>query len=341
MSSTITVGILGATGYTGVELAKLLTKHPCANIGYVSSQSYAGKKFSDVFPELKNVCDMELISPEAALKVQVDCVFSCLPHAASAGLCLPLINEGIRIIDLSADFRIKDAATYTQWYKIEHPCPQYLEKAVFGLSEHYRSSIATTQILANPGCYATSIMMPLIPLFKKKGAAITSVIADSKSGVTGAGRSLKLSSHFVEAHDNFSAYAVGRSHRHLAEIDQELALAGAKNIAVTFSPHLLPLNRGILSTIYVMGAGTAEECLEIIRKAYVNEPFIRVREPQDLPTIRDVAGTNFCDISVTGGGSGQPVIIISAIDNLLKGASGQALQNMNIMFGFNETAALL
>jgi N-acetyl-gamma-glutamyl-phosphate reductase len=338
---SITVGILGATGYTGVELAKLLKKHPYAAIGYVSSQSYAGKKFSEVFPELKNICDMELISPEVALEKQVDCVFSCLPHAASAGLCLPLIKKGIRIIDLSADFRIKDAATYTQWYKTEHPCPQLLENAVFGMPEHYRESIATTQILANPGCYSTSIMLPLIPLFRKKGAAITSVIADSKSGVSGAGRSLKLTSHFVEVHDNFSAYSIGRSHRHLAEIDQELALAGAKNIAVTFSPHLLPLNRGILSTIYVSGAGTGTECLEIIREAYAHEPFVRVREPEDLPSIKSVAGTNFCDITVTGGSSGQPIIIISAIDNLLKGASGQALQNMNIMFGFNETTALL
>ena len=338
--ASITVGILGATGYTGVELVKLLKKHPFAAMGYVSSQSYAGKKFSEVFPELKSICDMELISPDAALEKPVDCVFSCLPHAASAGLCLPLINKGIRIIDLSADFRIKNAATYTQWYKTEHPCPQFLDKAVFGMPEHYRNSIATAQILANPGCYSTSIMLPLIPLFKKKGAAITSVIADSKSGVSGTGRSLKLSSLFVEAHDNFSAYSIGRSHRHLAEIDQELALAGAQNIAVTFSPHLLPLNRGILSTIYVTGAGQAAECLEIIREAYAQEPFVRMREPQDLPTIKGVAGTNFCDISATGGGNGQPVIIVSAIDNLLKGASGQALQNMNIMFGYNETTAL-
>jgi N-acetyl-gamma-glutamyl-phosphate reductase len=338
--ASITIGLLGATGYTGVELAKLFKKHPHASIAFVSSQTYAGKKFSEVFPELTNICDLTLISPEEATKQSVDCVFSCLPHATSAALCLPFIEKGIRIVDLSADFRIKDASIYSQWYKTEHPCPQLLAKAVFGLPEHYRSAIKDAQILANPGCYSSSIMLPLIPLFKKFGAKITTVIADSKSGVSGAGRSLKLGSMVVEANENFSAYSIGRSHRHLAEIDQELSKASGKNIEITFSPHLVPMNRGILSTIYIMGAVSAEQCLECVLKAYANEPFIRVRKPNDLPNVRCVAHTNFCDMTFTGG-NGQPVIGVCAIDNLLKGASGQALQNMNIMFGFDEQEGLV
>jgi N-acetyl-gamma-glutamyl-phosphate reductase len=284
---------------------------------------------------------MVLIAPDDAQKQSVDCVFSCLPHAASAALCLPLIKKGVRVIDLSADFRIKDPAIYTQWYSIEHPCPELLEQAIFGLPEQYRSSIATARILANPGCYSTSVMLPLIPLLREKGSDITMIIADSKSGVSGAGRSLKLATQYVEAHDNFSAYSVGRTHRHLAEIDQELSKAGGRSINITFSPHLLPLTRGILSTIYISTALSASECLDCIKTAYAKEPFVRVREPDDRPSIRDVAHTNFCDISLAGGNNGQPVIIVSALDNLLKGASGQAVQNMNIMFGFDEASALM
>jgi len=339
--ASIQAGIAGATGYTGVELVKLLKKHPQVTIAYISSQSYAGKRFSEVFPELKGICDMELIAPEDLHAHPVDCFFSCLPHAASAAVCMPFIKKGIRVIDLSADFRLKDPAVYTKWYTIDHPCPELLEKAVFGIPELYRNSIASAQLLANPGCYATSIILPLVPLLKEKGSNITMIIADSKSGVSGAGRSLKLGTQYVEVHDNFSAYSVGRMHRHLGEIDQELSQANNKKVTITFSPHLLPLSRGILSTIYISTSLSAAACLNSIKTAYANEPFIRVREPQDLPTIRDVAHTNFCDISVTGGDNGLPVIIVSALDNLLKGASGQAVQNMNIMFGFDETTALL
>jgi N-acetyl-gamma-glutamyl-phosphate reductase len=184
-------------------------------------------------------------------------------------------------------------------------------------------------------------MLPLLPLFKDKGTHISSVIADSKSGVSGAGRSLKLTSHFAEVHEDFSAYSIGHSHRHIAEIEQEFSLAGGKPFTMTFSPHLLPTNRGILSTIYIAINKTGPECLDIVRKAYVNEPFIRIREANDLPSINDVSRTNFCDMTFTGGTNGQPVIAVAVIDNLVKGASGQAVQNMNIMFGFEETAALL
>jgi N-acetyl-gamma-glutamyl-phosphate reductase len=341
MPKNVTIGILGATGYTGIELVKILKGHPFVSRSFISSQSYAGQKLSDVFPEMKRICDDILLAPDKTIDQSVDCVFSCLPHAASAALLMPFIKKGIKVVDLSADFRIRDPKTYTKWYKTEHPCPDLLKQAVFGLCEHYRKDIARAQIIANPGCYSSSIMLPLLPLFKDKGTQISLVIADSKSGVSGAGRSLKLSSHFAEVHENFSAYSIGHAHRHIAEIEQEFTKAADKPVAITFSPHLLPTNRGILSTIYLMTNRTSVECLDIVKNAYAGEPFIRVREQSDLPNLTDVAHTNFCDMTFTDGMDGRPVIAVSAIDNLVKGASGQAVQNMNIMSGFEETTALL
>jgi N-acetyl-gamma-glutamyl-phosphate reductase len=341
MSKKINIGILGATGYTGIELVRIFKSHPFVNIVFVSSQSYAGQKLSDVFPQVKSICDDVLLAPDKTFNVNADCVFSCLPHATSAGLVMPFITKNIRVIDLSADFRIKDPKEYTKWYKTEHPCPELLDEAVFGLCEHYRDKIAVAKILANPGCYSTSVMLPLLPLFKDKGTQVSMVIADAKSGVSGAGRSLKLTSHFVEVHENFSAYSVGHAHRHIAEIEQEFSLAAKKPVTITFSSHLLPTNRGILSTIYIGTNRSAAECLGIVKNAYKNEPFVRMRESSDLPCTAGVAGTNFCDIAFTGGENGQPVIAVSALDNLIKGASGQAVQNMNIMFGFPETTGLL
>jgi N-acetyl-gamma-glutamyl-phosphate reductase len=341
MAKKIAIGILGATGYAGVELVKILKHHPLVSISFVSSQSYAGQRLSDVFPELKSICDDVLLTPEKTADQSADCVFSCLPHATSAALLLPFIKKGIKVIDLSADFRIHDPHEYEKWYKIPHPCPDLLKKAAFGLCEHYRADIAHAQIVANPGCYSSSIMLPLLPLLKDKGTHLSLIIADSKSGVSGAGRSLKLTSHFAEVHEDFSAYSIGHAHRHIAEIEQEFSKAAGKPVMITFSPHLLPTNRGILSTIYFVTNRTAAQCLDIVKKAYAGEPFIRVREPNDLPSINDVARTNFCDMTFTDGSDGRPVIAVATIDNLVKGASGQAVQNMNIMFGFDETTALL
>jgi N-acetyl-gamma-glutamyl-phosphate reductase len=341
MAGKIKIGILGATGYTGVELVKILKHHPMVSISFVSSQSYADQRLSDVFPELKSICDNVLLAPEKTYDQNADCVFSCLPHAASAPLLVPFIKKGVKVIDLSADFRIRDPLEYEKWYKIKHPCHELLVHAVFGLCEHYRTEIAKAGIVANPGCYSSSIMLPLLPLFKDRGTQISLVIADSKSGVSGAGRSLKLTSHFAEVHEDFSAYSIGHTHRHISEIEQEFTKAAGKPVTITFSPHLLPTNRGILSTIYITTNRTAAQCLDIVKKAYAGEPFIRVREPNDLPSIGDVARTNFCDMTFTGGTNGQPVIAVATLDNLVKGASGQAVQNMNIMFGFDETTALL
>lgn len=343
-SDKIKIGVLGATSYTGAELLRMLAFHPNATVDYVSSQSYDGQKLSAIFPALAGINDDVLISPQDAITRDVDCVFSCLPHAASAGLLLPIIARGIKVIDLSADFRLKDVAIYKKWYcdekHPEHPAPHLLEKAVFGLCEHYRAQIANAQIIANPGCYVTSVLLPLLPLLKN-GVEIEAIIADSKSGVSGAGRGLKQNTHFPEAHENFSAYAVGHKHRHTPEMEQELSFAANKEIKITFSPHLLPINRGILSTIYFKTNKTAAECSDIVKKFYKAEPFVRVRESTDLPQIANVVHTNFCDIAFTGGGENQPVIAISTLDNLVKGASGQALQNFNIMFGLAETLGLV
>jgi len=335
-----TVGILGASSYTGLELVRMLVNHPGAKIDYVSSQSNAGQPFTVLFPEMFGIFDDIFILPEQTAGKKVDCVFSCLPHAVSASFLKPIIEQGIRVIDLSADFRIRDPRVYQHWYKTPHACPELLTDAVFGLCEHYRKEIRSARILANPGCYPTSILLPLLPLLKEKSVQIGGIIADSKSGVSGAGRTLKLSSHFVEVYEDVSAYSVGRSHRHIAEIDQELSIAAGREIAITFSPHLMPVNRGILSTIYLTINKTAAECREIALAAYRNEPFVRVRDGGDLPHVKYVAHTNYCDFCYTGGVDGGPVIVVSAIDNLIKGASGQALQNMNIMFGFEEITAL-
>jgi N-acetyl-gamma-glutamyl-phosphate reductase len=339
MTKKISVGILGGTSYTGVELMRLLAGHGMVNIDFVSSRSSAGERYEKIFPAIKGICNAILISPDEAKARAVDCVFSCLPHAVSAELCMPFIEKGVNVIDLSADFRLKDPSVYESWYRHKHPTGHLLSKAVYGLPEHYRKQIAHAKILANPGCYVTSVLLPLLPLFKAEGANIEWVIVDSKSGVSGAGRALKQNTHFCEANENFSAYSIGHAHRHTPEIEQELSSAAGRKVTITFSPHLLPINRGILSTIYIKTALSPARCAGIVSTAYDKEPFVRIREANDLPDIHNVAFTNYCDIAFTGGGE-HPVIAVSALDNLIKGASGQAVQNMNIMFGFPETTGL-
>jgi N-acetyl-gamma-glutamyl-phosphate reductase len=337
----ISVGILGASSYTGMELVRLCTYHPGVTIDFLSSRSYAGKPFDSIFPEMKGIVDTELTAPEQTDGHKPDCVFSCLPHAVSAKYCLPFIEKGIRVIDLSADFRLTDEKEYALWYAADHPCPSYLSQAVYGLPEFYRKAIQSSGIVANPGCYPTGVLLPLLPLLSEGSILVSGVIVDAKSGMSGAGRTLKLTSHFVEAHENFSPYSIGRAHRHIAEIDQELTNAAGTPFHITFSPHLLPLSRGIVTTIYFSANVSAQECFDVVSRRYAEEPFIRIRRPDDLPSIKPVTHTNYCDITFTGGTDGQPLIAVSAIDNLLKGASGQALQNMNIMFGIPETTGLL
>jgi N-acetyl-gamma-glutamyl-phosphate reductase len=330
----IRAGIFGASGYTGFELIKLIQKHPQVQVTFATARSDAGKRLSDIYPTL---IDQPLVAPEQADLNQVDVVFSCLPHGDSARLVMQALDADRRVVDFSADFRLKDPAAYARWYGHEHPAPRLLTEAVYGLPELHRERIRAARLVANPGCYPTSVILALHPLIQADLLSDRHIIADCKSGVSGAGRGLKLNSHFGEVHETFSAYNIGRAHRHIAEMDQETGLN------VTFSPHLLPTFRGILSTIYVqVHPGTSPETLREAYGIYADEPFVRLMPPGKLPELRHVVHNNFCVIGI------QPVdvesgryILVSVEDNLIKGASGQALQSMNIMFNLEETAGLM
>lgn len=333
----IQAGIYGATGYTGVELVRLLHHHPQVEIGFATSQSFAGQSLADIYPTAPNV---QLVTPEAAPLDQIDVAFLCLPHAAAAETAVHTLNNNIRTIDLSADFRLKDADTYTQWYNHTHPAPELLETAVYGLTECARNQLPDAKLVATPGCYPTSILLPLMPLLHSRHTLTAPIIADAKSGISGAGRTPKQITHFVEASNNFSPYSIGRSHRHLPEMEQILHQWRADTPPLIFSPHLLPVPRGILSTIYVTldEAVDEDEMREIYGRYYAHEPFIHLLSAGKLATLAHVTHTNRCAISLTT--ADNTLILTSAIDNLQKGAAGQAVQNMNVMFGFEETSGL-
>jgi N-acetyl-gamma-glutamyl-phosphate reductase len=282
-----------------------------------------------------------VIALDDAPEKDLDCLVSCLPHGASAEHCARFIKDGVRIIDMSADFRLRDAAAHGQWYGGDHPCPRHLKDAVYGLSEHFRDRIASAALVANPGAEPTAVLLALLPLVRDETFGVEGIIADCKSGVSGTGRTPAVTSLFVEANGNISPHALGREHRHVPEIEQELSRAGRKAVRISLAPHLVPVSRGVLATVYFHALRTAEECLTALRTFYRGEVLIRVREPADLPNLRDVERTSFCDITVAGGEEGQPLIAVATLDNLLKGGAGQALQNLNIMFGMQETRGLL
>lgn len=335
----IRVGIVGATGYTGLELDKIISKHPQAEIVFATSESHAGQTLADVFPTAR---PHPLVPSASAPMAQADVVFLCLPHGAAAPAAVEALEAGARVIDLSADFRLADPAEYTHWYKVNHPAPELLKEAVYGLVEFARDKLPGARLVANPGCYPTSILLPLQPLLKA-GAFVPGlpIIADSKSGVSGAGRTPKQNTHYVEVEGNFSPYSIGRVHRHLPEMEQVMNWWAGNSPSLIFTPHLLPAPRGILSTIYVQLAEGWDE--GAIRKlyddAYDGEPFVRVLPPGQLATLAHVNITNRCAISLNL--VDRTLIAVSTIDNLIKGASGQAVQNMNLMFGLDETAGLL
>ncbi len=323
----IRAGIYGVTGYTGVELAQILHRHPHIELGFATARSAAGQRLCDTFP---TTLTLPIISAEEADVTAVDVVFCCLPHGTTVPTVQHALSAGARVIDLSADFRLRNPEDYLRWYNTEHPAPDLLQEAVYGLPELNRTTIRHARLIANPGCYPTSVLLPLLPLLRANLLASKTIIADSKSGVSGAGRSLSLKTHFAEAHENFSAYNIGRKHRHIAEMEQETGLQ------IIFSPHLLPVVRGILSTIYV--TTRPEVTLDNVRAAilamYADEPFVTLLPTGRLPELRHAVGTNRCVMGI------QPVddaagqfILVSVEDNLLKGASGQAVQNMNIMYG--------
>jgi len=334
----VQVGVIGATGYAGLELVRILERHPSADIGFLSSQTYAGQSLSDVYP-----CpfENELVSPDQADLESVDLVFLCTPHGASAPYAKRALDAGCRCVDLSADFRIRDLAVYSEWYG-EHKEPGLISEAVYGLTEIYREQIAGSRLVANPGCYPTGPLLARSPLLRQ--AEIEGdIIIDAKSGVSGAGAKPSTKTHFVSVHGNLSAYNVGRRHRHVPEMEQEVSAYSGREMQIVFVPHLLPVSRGILSTIYVnAGVGwTPERLVELWRSAYDGEPFVQVLDNGDLATIAHVVNTNRCALSVASAGREGRLIIVTALDNLLKGASGQAAQNMNVMYGMDERLGLV
>jgi len=341
----LSVGVLGATGFTGVDLLRLLVRHPGVEIAWISSESQPGTAYAKVYPEFLGrlpEAASTLIPMQTAHQTAPDAVFSCLPHAASAEAIEPLLANGkTRVIDLSADYRLSDLSAYETTYAHKHPHPERMAAAVYGLSEIHRQAITGATLVANPGCYPTSILLPLIPLLREGVVLPANLIADSKSGVSGAGRKATEGTHFVFVNENFSAYKIAGTHRHLPEIAEQLSLAAGGTVAPIFTPHLVPMERGILSTIYAdLAPGkTAADIEAAWNKAYGNMPF--ARPVQDPPQTAHVTRGNQCRFAVRAVPESNKVIIVSVIDNMVKGASGQALQNFNIMFGLEETLGLL
>ena len=334
----IKAGIVGASGYAGFELVRLLKGHPAAELVFATSETFAGSTLRNVFPAAPR---LDLVAARDAPLHQADLVFLCLPHGAAAPTAVAALKAGARVVDLSADFRLRDRATYAQWYGLEHPSPRLLAEAVYGLTEFARAGLPATRLVANPGCYPTSILLPLRPLLSAGAVLDTgTIIADSKSGVSGAGRSPKQHTHFVEVANNLSPYAIGRTHRHLPEMEQALNGWSSTPPALIFSPHLLPVPRGILSTIYLpLADGWTEAGLRALyHDAFAGEPFMELLPAGQFASLAHVTMTNRCVFSLTV--TGDTAILTSAIDNLIKGAAGQALQNMNVMFGLDETAGL-
>lgn len=333
----IKVGIVGATGYTGFELIKFLSRHKGVKISAITSDTSKGKRVSELYPYLRNICDATLIPNDyEEISKSVDAVFLCLPHGASQKGGAFFDKKGKIVIDLSADFRISDPSIYETVYKIKHTEAETLKRAVYGIPEIFYDEIKKTRFIANPGCYATSVIMPLYPLLKAGVVKKDFIIADAKSGVSGAGKTPSEKTHFCEVNEDFKPYGIF-SHRHNPEIDFILSKE-SPSTHVVFTPHLLPINRGIESTIYFKKGGNFD-IKGILSDFYRGKFFVRVKGDESVPSIKDVAYTNFIDLNVYE--KGEDVIIVSCIDNLVKGASGQAVQNFNILFGFEEQESLI
>ena len=334
------VALLGASGYTGSDLLRFLLVHPNVEITHLTAERHAGQKISDVFPHLKGLIDLELkpLRPKSIPK-NIDVIFAALPHGTSAAVIKDLYDRDVKIIDLGADFRISNK-NYKKWYG-QHPCPELIKKAVYGITELNRERVKKAKLVANPGCYPTSSILGLAPLVKNKLADESSIIVDSKSGVSGAGRSPSLSYHFSEVNEGLKAYKVGE-HRHMPEIEEGLSNYSGLNVKVSFTPHLIPMDRGILSTIYVnlKKKLTTKKLISIYKEHYKNERFVRISDEGIYPSTKQVRGSNFCDIGIKVNNSGNTAVIVSVIDNLVKGASGQAIQNMNVMLGYEEATGI-
>jgi N-acetyl-gamma-glutamyl-phosphate reductase len=335
------VAIIGASGYTGVELARILCNHPHSTLTAVTSRQYEGQALSRVFPNLFKKVDLicENLTAEE-LCSRADVFFTAVPHKTAMNIVPKLLAAGKKVIDLSADFRLRDVLVYEEWYQ-KHTAPKELAQAVYGLPELYRDAIKTSRLIANPGCYPTSIILGLAPLLKAGIIDPESIIADSKSGTSGAGRSAQVGTLYCEVADGFRAYKVA-AHRHTPEIEQEINRLGGCKVNISFTPHLLPISRGILSTIYAHLTRKVEtsEVRELYEEMYGDEYFVRVLPEDAFPATQYVRGSNFCDIGFKIDPRTGRIIVISAIDNIVKGAAGQAVQNMNLICGFPETTGL-
>ncbi|MBY6277083.1 N-acetyl-gamma-glutamyl-phosphate reductase [Symbiobacterium thermophilum] len=340
---TIRVGIAGATGYTGVELVRLLAQHPEAEVVVAGTESYQGQHLAAVYPHLRERVD--LVGREASPEALAGCdvVFTSLPHGLTMALAPAVLAAGGRLIDLGADFRLRDVTAYEQWYRKTHTTPDLMEEAVYGLPELYRERIRGARLVGNPGCYPTACALAAAPLLQAGVVETEGIIFDAKSGVSGAGRGVNLGVHFSEVNENFKAYNIAGTHRHTPEIEQTLSDLAGRPVVVSFTPHLVPMTRGILATGYftLKAERTTEQLVDLFREFYAGEPFVRVRPAGELPTTKQVWGSNYCDIGLQVDPRTRRVLVISVIDNLVKGAAGQAIQNMNLLFGLPETTGLL
>ena len=334
----INVGIVGGTGYTGVELLRLLAQHPQVKLVKITSRSEVGMAVSDLFPNLRGFVDVAFSEPDASLN-DCDLVIFATPNGIAMRHAPELLRAGVKVIDLAADFRLKNAAEWQKWYGQAHACPQLLETAVYGLPEANRQAIASAQLVANPGCYPTAVQLGLLPLLENGLVDASRLIADCKSGVSGAGRKSSVGHLLCEASESFKAYAV-QGHRHLPEIVQGLQGVSKVPVGLTFVPHLTPMIRGIHATLYAELTVQDNELQDLYALRYQNEPFVDILPVGSHPETRSVRGANCCRIAIHKPQSRNTIVILSVIDNLVKGAAGQAVQNMNIMFGFEETMAL-
>ena len=339
------IAIVGASGYSGEELVRLLLSHPQAELTAVTSRQYAGQTLAQIFPKFAHHPrgkGLRFSEPKAELLAkQAQSVFLALPHGVAAEFAIPLLQLGCQVIDLSADFRVRNPAVYKDFYAHDHPAPELLAQAVYGLPEVYRAQIQKASLIASPGCYPTSILLPTVPLLKAGLIQPTGIIADSLSGVSGAGRKAELDYLFVECNESARPYGIPK-HRHLSEIEQELSVAAGTQVVIQFTPHLIPVNRGILTTLYLSPIkASLDRVAACYRAAYANEPFVRLLEGKALPDTKNVVGTNVIEIAWRLDPRTGRLIVMSAEDNLVKGASGQAVQCMNLMCGFPETAGLI
>ncbi|MDH4134298.1 MAG: N-acetyl-gamma-glutamyl-phosphate reductase [Gammaproteobacteria bacterium] len=335
----IKVGIIGGTGYTGVELLRLLAQHPNAELKVITSRGEAGKPVAEMFPNLRGRVGLSFSEPDEKALAGCDVVFSATPNGVAMTHARKLLDAGVKLIDLAADFRLKDPALWEKWYGMPHSCPELLPEAVYGLPEVNREKIKKARLIANPGCYPTAVQLGLLPLIEKGQVDVGHLIADAKSGVSGAGRKAEVHTLFSEASDNFKAYGVP-GHRHLPEIVQGLTAAAGKPVGLTFVPHLTPLIRGIHATLYARLNDPNFDFQTLYEKRYQGEPFVDVLPPKSHPDTRSVRASNTCRIALHRPQGGDTLVILSVIDNLVKGAAGQAVQNMNLLFGLPETAGL-